>query len=103
MIRANTRMHAFVLFHLEVRPGGFEGRLVFLGIKLHTGRHRGRRQRPEQVGTEHTHNLRIHARSHGAGHGLDELNHLSQCCPLDLLRLQTGSVSIEGGMVIGCM
>jgi hypothetical protein len=30
MIRANTRMHAFVLFHLEVRHGGLEGRLVLL-------------------------------------------------------------------------
>ncbi len=29
-IRANARIHAFFLFHLEVRPGGLEGRPVLL-------------------------------------------------------------------------
>ena len=42
-------MHALFLFHLEVRPGGFESRLVLLGIKLHTGRHREWRQRRNRL------------------------------------------------------
>lgn len=70
---------------LEVRPGGLQGGLLLVGVVVLLVAPLARRQRAEQVGVQHEHDVLAHRLRELAGAGVYVVHQLQKRLPLHLL------------------